>query len=222
MVLVAAVAAAVLINTSGFLQQKASSTGRETTQEVASGIQVDKVIGKVNHVQATDKDLITQLAIYISPNAGSAGIDLTKVTLVLSDGKTQAILRYYGGTDITSDAFSDWESNPGSGIFDDTMAAWTNIKSTPQTYFGILVLQDADDSLSADYPTLNAGDLVALTVYVGDPTPGTDTDNNNGVFGTGIEPRTKILGKVIPEQGAPGVIDFTTPSTYTEDIVELQ
>ncbi|WP_148883507.1 flagellin [Thermococcus aciditolerans] len=235
MVLVAAVAAAVLINTSGYLQQKASSTGRETTQEVASGIQVDRVVGKAD--SATTPTKILQLGIYVSPNAGSAGIDLSNTKVVLSDGTKEAVL-WYNAT-ATGAAFTDTNAL-GSDIFSVGLDAWKNLVGTTTSTqndaskeFGIIVLQDADDSLSAQYPTLNAGDLVVLTVLVGnwnetalgvDFNGDTDTsDVISSVFGAnGIQPGTKITGQVVPEFGAPGVIEFTTPSTYTEQVMELQ
>jgi flagellin FlaB len=45
LVLVAAIAAGVLINTAGFLQSQAESTGQESTQQVSNKIQVQSAIG---------------------------------------------------------------------------------------------------------------------------------------------------------------------------------
>jgi flagellin FlaB len=193
MVLVAAVAAAVLINTSGFLQQKASSTGRASTEQVASGIQVIRVVGKTD----ANKDYVEKLAIYVSPNAGSAGIDLKNTKILLANNATQVYLKYAESKDGTST----------TDVFNSDF--WTNANST---HYVALVVQDYDKS-AIDGTTLNKGDIAALLVDVKQAL----YSNNNG-----IPVRTHITGKVIPEFGAPGVIDFTTPSTYTQEVVELQ
>nr|WP_285519792.1 hypothetical protein [Thermococcus nautili] len=104
-------------------------------------------------------------------------------------------------------------SELAGGIFQASKLAWNNLADP--TDYGIIVIQDADNSVQPLYPTLNKGDLVALTFNVGNA-------GGTAIFGNGIEPRTKITGKVVPEFGAPGVIEFTTPTSYTAEIIELQ
>ncbi len=201
-VLVAAVSAAVLIQTVGYLQQKATATGRETTQEVASGIKVIQVLGHVD----TPNDVngkIDKLAILIEPNTGGQDIDLNKTTISISDGSKHVVLTY----DPTY--FND--SGTYSDIFDVVSDVDVNNTSVypADLHFGIIVLQDSDGSLTSQYPVLNAGDKVVLAV------------NASAIFG-GIQPRTTVFGEVRPEFGAPGIIQFTTPPAYTEYVVELQ
>ncbi|GAA0127631.1 flagellin [Methanococcus maripaludis] len=194
MVLVAAVAASVLINTSGFLQQKAATTGKESTEQVASGLQVLQVMG------SHDNSNISKLAIYISPNAGSSAIDLSQAVVSLTNGDVKSVCKY----NSTKDTYVSLET--GGSVFADTNLNFTNLSSTE---FGIIVIQDADSSVADATPVLNKGDIVAIALHTND---------------TSMEPRTTISGSIQPEFGAPGIISFTTPSTYisTQSVVQLQ
>ena len=84
MVLVAAVAAAVLINTTGSLQQRAQATGKEATQEVASNLRVTSIYGVRN---STSTDLY-DLKMQVNLAAGATQIDLTKLIIRYSDGQS--------------------------------------------------------------------------------------------------------------------------------------
>ena len=201
MVLVAAVAAAVLINTSGYLQQRAEATGRQTTKEVASGLKIDGVTGYVSSGK------ITMLAIQVSPNAGSEGIDLSQAKLVLTDGSKLAVLKY------KTNAIENITEMSGN-IFNTTKLPWngTGILNNA-TAFGIIIVQDEDGSLKNNgaHPTLNAGDIVILAV---------DAD---AVFTNGIDTRTEITIELRPEFGAPGYAKVVTPPSYgTDTIIELK
>jgi flagellin FlaB len=56
---------------------------------------------------------------------------------------------------------------------------------------------------------INDNDLVGILV------------NATSCF-SGIAPRTSVSGKLVPEQGMSAIIGFTTPSTYTDTIIDLQ
>jgi flagellin FlaB len=47
------------------------------------------------------------------------------------------------------------------------------------------------------------------------------TVNVDVTFGA-LPERTQVTGNILPEQGAPGIISFRTPSTYTDIVLNLQ
>ncbi len=105
MVLVAAVAAAVLINTSGSLQQRAQSTGEGATQQSAENVKVMAVEGVTN----TGKTEIDILYMSLSLAAGAQPLDLEKLSVRYSPGSAAATDYIHGsaasatefGTSIT-------------------------------------------------------------------------------------------------------------------------
>jgi len=80
MVLVAAIAAGVLINTAGLLQAQAQATGEETTAEVSDVIQVGEVIGE----DALSGGNISQLNASLRLASGADPIDLNKTSYTIS------------------------------------------------------------------------------------------------------------------------------------------
>lgn len=78
MVLVAAIAAGVLINTAGFLQTQAEDTGTASTEQVADAI---NVITDVGEVGGPGNDEIHLLRIGVQPAAGAGDINLAELAI---------------------------------------------------------------------------------------------------------------------------------------------
>ena len=201
MVLVAGIAASVLIQTATRLEMQAMSSGQETIEEVSGGLAVFDICGKTG-----DAGDLGNISITVNARAGSPNMDLNTSVVIMSDGKQKVLLSYYGHVDeglfnASVDADGDLF---GTGV-------WDNL-----TYesFGVIVLEDADTSCSRFNPVINTGDKVALTVRCG--TAGT------GCFGREVPERTEIFGKVTPELGSSGVITFTTPAAYNDEVMDLQ
>jgi len=80
LVLVAAIAAGVLINTAGFLQTQAEQTGQESTEQVSNTLDIVSVVGEQD---GSGIDLIT---LTLAKGPGSGPIDLANAEAELITG----------------------------------------------------------------------------------------------------------------------------------------
>ncbi|MEA3457839.1 MAG: flagellin, partial [Candidatus Thermoplasmatota archaeon] len=177
---------------------QAMKTGQETTEEVSTGIAVFDIKG-----YAPVDGNLDNITITVRPRAGSADIDLGEVFLELSNTDYKVIMTY------TNDSSSDDWNDSTTGV-DDVFGV--SCFPVAANRFGIMVLEDADDSCKQANPVINRGDKVLLCV---------DTTQSFNAT-AGINTRTDIWGMVCPEQGSPGVISFTTPASYNDNIYDLQ
>jgi len=198
MVLVAGIAASVLIQTANRLEIQAMTTGQQTTREVSTGIGIEKLAGQkgsltIRGVNYTNR--IMNITIAVSPRAGSNNIDLSKAVIELSNSSTKVILTYDSG-------------NYANNIANTSVFATAAFGLTAN-HFGVIRVEDADGSAAvAANPVINRGDHVLITISTGQSL-------------CGLTERMDVWGRVIPEQGAPGLFAFRTPASFPSTVFEL-
>jgi flagellin-like protein len=100
MVLVAAIAAGVLINTAGFLQSKGAATGEEASAQVSNRIDVVSAYGNVTGDEKVDYTNLT-----VRQAAGADNINLSKSTIQWIGPDTATTL-VYNGSAASSENFT--------------------------------------------------------------------------------------------------------------------
>ena len=201
MILIAAVAASVLIQTSETLQQRAKTVGTQTIREVSAGLTIEDICGYTN----PEKTKIQYLAIRVRPRAGSKDIDLNMTYLAIKY-ENISILKLDKNlvVNVNIDNKSVFETPVASG------SNYTIIGNLTKTTFGVIVLHDADNSVTNTYG-LNSGDKILLMVDLTSIIPDTN----------GLPTRKTISGEFYPELGAPGVFEFTSPSVFSYRVADL-
>lgn len=232
MVLIASVAASVLIQTSGVLQQQAQSTGRQATQEVSSNL----IIKSIEGVRAKDSSTsmasnISLLKVRAGLNVGSSPVDLNQLIISITDGTNTNDL-IYGNNDKTyGSAMQNFSSSStaAQNLYNLTTATQASPGANGKYFFTVQKIRDEDLSFSQGNPIMNTGDLVVIyisTVSDGDlsyATIGeTTTSGAQKDSGLDIGPRTSVSMVFTPEAGAVSMADFITPSSYgTKETISL-
>ncbi len=196
MVLVAAVAAAVLIQTSGVLQEKAQSTGEEAVAEVSSNFGIESAVGIRGNSSGNLSGNIDLIEIHLGVSAGGDPMDLSQLVITIDDGTNSNTLSYNQTATVAA-------------LIGDSTGSFTATS-----------IRDADSSFAVASPVMNQGDLILIKVSSLSATM-TDVDGTNAtaavVSGLTLDPRTTVQMNLNPEVGSPVDIEFMTPTSYGVD-----
>ncbi len=192
MILVAAVAASVIIQTAENLQQRAYAVGKQTIRDVSSGLRIIGVTGYTDE----QKSKIDYLAISISPRAGSLDIDLNKTLLYLRLDNFSAL-----SLNLSSKA-----SIAGASSLFHTL----DLGLLNATNFGIIAIHDRDNSImktNGMSATDHAIIIVNLTAVLPD-------------IG-GLLPGEVLEGEIVPDFGGSGIFVAQAPMAFKYRVCNL-
>ena len=158
MVLVAAIAAGVLINTAGFLQTQAEATGEESTSQVSDRLQIVSQSGEFNQSDSQ----MANLSFVVAQSPGSDNIDLneTSVELIGADGQESFKMSDEGNATI--DIFTNDELD--NVLTDNSERAEINIVlydpgTTPKQHLNYLL--EEGDKLAVTFTTPSGASTTA-------------------------------------------------------------
>jgi archaeal flagellin FlaB len=173
---------------------KLESQAMKTGQETTAEVASGLQVINIEGYQTSSS--ISLLAVTVRARAGSKDIDLAETVIEISDSSTKNFLRFDSSKYTAADSID-------GDLF--TSSFYT----TGAVNFSVIVLEDADGSCSSGNPVINSGDYIILGI------------NTTACF-SGLSPRDDIWGLILPEEGAPGVINFKCPASFTTAVLELQ
>ena len=112
MVLVAAIAAGVLINTAGLLQAQAQQTGEETTAEVSNIVQINQVVGEDN----TTDGRIDILNASVRLASGSDPVNLSEVSYTVETNGSATVINGNNQTNNAISLFQEQSLEDGTSV----------------------------------------------------------------------------------------------------------
>jgi flagellin FlaB len=192
MVLVAAVAASVIMQTAESLQQRAYAVGKQTIRDVSSGLRIISVTGYTD----VNKTRLEYLAIAVTTRAGSYDIDLNKTLLYIQYNNYSVLsLNKNCKTDTLGDG----------GVFNAI-----NLSLLNATNYGVVAIHDADASLM-NSNGLGTSDQAMLIVNLSAILPTTQ----------GLLAGETIESRLVPEVGAAGIVVVNSPNAFKYRVVEV-
>ncbi len=203
LVLVAAVAASVIIQTSEQLQNRAYAVGKQTIREVSSGVNIIGMTGYTNE----EKTKMEYLALSVRPRAGSYDLDLNE---------TLIYIEYDNLTVLSLDYSNDKEgvgTDPGTiigSVSEDGIFHTLNHSYLTATDFGIIAVRDSDNSVTSSYG-MGTSDMVMIII------------NLTAAFSEtqGLEPGEEVYGRIVPEVGSAGIFMISAPNAFDHRVVDL-
>ncbi|WP_280587199.1 archaellin/type IV pilin N-terminal domain-containing protein [Halorubrum sp. Boch-26] len=207
MVLVAAIAAGVLINTAGFLQSQAEATGQESTDLVSERIDVTSEVGIVGNNSTGE---LKAIKITVSGAAGADQIDLSESTIQAVGPNGQANLVF---TDTAADPSSTSEGDIANAS--QLNASTFAVQDSAGNFVGSgnAVLDGSTDYTIVMNPGAEPfGDMVNGDIYNGGYTYG----HNNTTFTAFGEGDSSSLDIVSPSSSTTSV-ELNAPDLFTTD-----
>jgi flagellin FlaB len=192
MVLVAAVAASVIMQTAENLQQRAYAVGKQTIRDVSTGLRVIGVTGYTD----VNKTKLEYLAIAITPRAGSYDIDLNRTLLYIQLDNYSVL-----SLNLASKANRVTEG----GIFHTL-----NLSQLNATNYGVISIHDRDDSVMKTNG-ISTTDQVILIVNLTAVLPTT-----NGLLAGEV-----LEGKLVPDVGASGIFVVQSPNAFKYRVCDV-
>jgi flagellin FlaB len=194
MVLVAAVAAGVLLRTSGGLQQKATVTGEQATKEVSTNIKVMDVLGYVND---TSQERINAVILRVQLAAGSGDVRYGDIILAYQSGNNYVVGISFNG--------SGGDASQGIlNLTDDISRAENVVNGTDMDVAQFYIRRVKDKNPSNPNSVLEQSEIIEIIYWIEDNL-GNDLP---------IQPDQEFTLILQPKAGQSTSVKKTAPSSF--------